>query len=605
MKKWWYLPAIAFFTLIVTAICRILFFYVNNHEWVEAPPAQALLIGVRFDLSVICYWLAPVLLLQFFLHSAKKSMPKWTRILQRTYLLLGFLGISFISVADIAYYKFYYTHLNLSVFNWSENPVEMLGIIIGDSLFIWCLAGILGIFLLFFFLHRFMYRFAELEKSTSGKIWMYAILSCFFFIGMRGGLRAKPLNIKDSWYSEHYFFNQLALSPIYNFYEQTVLENILEKPLDEQEAEAFLQERKKNTNLHSFVFGIPKLKPRCNVVFILMEGFASHKLQRTSFLDSLTREGIYFDSFYSTGEHTYNGVYSSLYGEGAIMGKHMLRWMEGAEVKGLPFVMKQNGYRTIFQIPHARTFDNMSKFLYRHYFDSVTDVSSMVPAFRSNSIWGTSDHLYLKFAIKTMDSLMKKQIPVFQTCLTVSDHSPYFFPADFPYNKSLSKTQNGELYADWSLKKYFESASKKEWFNNTLFVLVADHGQHSGKQDYALPLSLHHIPFLIYAPGLGIHAQIIHKTGNQSDIYPTLCHLLGIEIPEDVFGFNLFTESRPYVILSSDAYYGILNQENYSRVDSYGNYFEDKKSNGTKTDYKKTLMLHARYMQHRAEQLRK
>jgi phosphoglycerol transferase MdoB-like AlkP superfamily enzyme len=573
MHRWWYFPSIAVFTLILMSACRLVFFYVNNHELVHAPPVEAMLLGLQFDVSVISYWLAPIFVLLTAADIYGRIHHRWVSILSTSYLILGFLAIMFICVADIGYFKYYYTHIGASVLNWAENSGDVVKMLWGDSFFRWSILGIIGSLLLFSVLHFFLLKRAEtVAENSKNKYVLYAIFTVCFFLAMRGGLRARPLDVKDSRYSEHHFFNQVALSPVYSFYYQTVGGKKIMKTMGEEERANFLESRKKNRHLESFVFGIPKFTRSPNVVFILMEGMASHKLKNAPFLDSLCSRSIYFDSFFSTGEHTYNGVFSSLWGEPAVMGKHMLRWMEKAPIQGLPYLLRKRGYRTIFQIPHGRLFDNMGGFLWRHHFDTLTDVSSMPAKFKTKAVWGTSDHLYLEYVIENMNYMTSQGKPVFSTVLTVSDHSPFFLPESWSYAHSKTKAENATLYADWSLRNFFAKASVTEWFKNTLFVLVADHGQFSGKADFALPLALHHIPFLIYGPGFNFNPTKLHRLGSQTDILPTLSGLLELENTGNPIGFDLFKETRPWVVLSSDAYYGMLDGSGYSFTDEFGNF---------------------------------
>ncbi len=553
----------AILALLCMTACRYAFFRLNNFELVDNPPLQSMMVGFRFDLSVVCCWLLPVIFLELFYAIKKTIVPKICVNFKLFYLRFGLAFIAFICIADIYFYQQFATHINASILNWIETPNEMFGMLWHEKIY---RLGILYLFIaivVLLFLH--IYLLKNRKNKPSANHWGIAIHSALMllvFFGIRGGIRATPLNMKDANVSEHYFFNQLAMNPVYNLY-NSLTENTESLGAYNSETETEVMEMATQyLDTTSTISTSSKTKP--NVVFILMESMASFKLNRTPFLNSLIKKSIYFDSFYSSGEHTYNGIFSSFYGEASIPQKHMLRWMEYSENKGIPGMFKNQGYFNIFHIPHTRYFDNMGNFLWRHSFDSVVDKVNVPKDLEGGSKWGTADHNILAFAIRNMDELVKKKKPIFNAILTISDHQPFLVPTgqNIPIFKGELKDQLIG-YADWSLQKFFEVAKTKSWYKNTVFILVADHGHMSGKEDFPLPISFHHIPLLIYKPGAESKAKRIHGLGAQPDISPTLAAYLGLPYLEHPLSNNLFKTNRNFVYFTSDNYAGYLEQGKY------------------------------------------
>ena len=83
-----------------------------------------------------------------------------------------------------------------------------------------------------------------------------------------------------------------------------------------------------------------------------------------------------------------------------------------------------------------------------------------------------------EFSIPIINKLAEKDKPFFAAYLTTSDHGPYILPEYFKPKSTKNKNIGHFIieYADWSLKKYIKLAEKEKWFNNTIFVFVADHG---------------------------------------------------------------------------------------------------------------------------------
>lgn len=106
-----------------------------------------------------------------------------------------------------------------------------------------------------------------------------------------------------------------------------------------------------------------------------------------------------------------------------------------------------------------------------------------------------------------------------------------------------------------------EKAEKEEWFANTVFVLLGDHGKIVGSQTYEMPLSYNHIPCIIYSPAFDNAPQRLHQLGGQVDVLPTLLGLLNHSYENNTFGVDLFNTNRPYMFFSSDDALGCISPE--------------------------------------------
>ena len=172
--------------------------------------------------------------------------------------------------------------------------------------------------------------------------------------------------------------------------------------------------------------------------------------------------------------------------------------------------------------------------------------------------WGIFDEPYLQHFSNCLDTLNNPNIPFFASVFTLSSHHPYTIPA--PYLNKLpgspGTVQHTIAYADIALKKFFQTASTKPWFNNTVFVITGDHTSHSDKEYFYSQSGHYEVPFLIYAPGIDIkhineklsgREAIINsatqKTLSQCDIIPTLWNLLGANNPRLGFGRSAFDPS--------------------------------------------------------------
>ncbi|TAK47343.1 MAG: DUF229 domain-containing protein, partial [Saprospiraceae bacterium] len=140
-----------------------------------------------------------------------------------------------------------------------------------------------------------------------------------------------------------------------------------------------------------------------------------------------------------------------------------------------------------------------------------------------------------------------------------SDHGPYVIPGYFK-PKHEKKVLGIVEYVDWSVRQFLQKAAKEPWFDNTIFIFVADHGASIVKR-YDLPLSYLHTPLIMYAPKILGIPRTITTLGSQLDIFPTVMGLLQLDYVNNTLGIDLFREARPYAISYADDKYAVLNSE--------------------------------------------
>jgi phosphoglycerol transferase MdoB-like AlkP superfamily enzyme len=145
---------------------------------------------------------------------------------------------------------------------------------------------------------------------------------------------------------------------------------------------------------------------------------------------------------------------------------------------------------------HDEQFDFMNGFMKKNGFDEVIG-QNHYPSKEVIGVTGVPDHVMFDLSLPYIN---KTQTPFFVTYLTGSDHQPYRFPK----NTSFTSAQTNEhdkivVYADWSLRYFFQKCKQQSWYNNTLFILVADHGA-IVDQDEDMYMAFHHIPLLFYSP---------------------------------------------------------------------------------------------------------
>jgi phosphoglycerol transferase MdoB-like AlkP superfamily enzyme len=179
-------------------------------------------------------------------------------------------------------------------------------------------------------------------------------------------------------------------------------------------------------------------------------------------------------------------------------------------------------------------FDNMQDFYSGNAYQ-IVDKSSFSPEeITFSNVWGVCDEDMYNKAIKVMNSEAKENKPFFNHIMTVSNHRPFTYPnnkIDIPGD--IKSRDGGVKYTDYALRRFFEMAKKQPWFNNTVFVIVADHcASSAGKTE--LPLDKYRIPGFIYRPNE--KPEKCNKLMSQIDLMPTLFGMLHFNYQSKFFG---------------------------------------------------------------------
>ena len=165
------------------------------------------------------------------------------------------------------------------------------------------------------------------------------------------------------------------------------------------------------------------------------------------------------------------------------------------------------------------------------------------------------------FVLPELNKLHKNGQPFFATLLTTSNHRPFYIPDDIPFKPKHAEKEAAIVeYADWAIYHFLSEASKQPWFNNTIFVFVADHGAIIKRDKYEMPLFYHHIPFIIYAPSF-LQPTVFTQPVGQLDVFPTIMGLLNISYVNNTLGVDILKQQRPCIYFSADDKIGVIDSE--------------------------------------------
>ena len=153
--------------------------------------------------------------------------------------------------------------------------------------------------------------------------------------------------------------------------------------------------------------------------------------------------------------------------------------------------------------------------------------------------WAIFDEEFLQFFA---DRMTEMQQPFMTAVFTASSHTPYSMPERYKnvFPKGEEALQESIAYSDHALKLFFETARKKAWFKNTLFVITADHTSRQIDPFYKTSLGYYTVPIILYAPGdESLHGYDTERVVEQTDIMPTVLSYLHYDKPYIAFGKDM------------------------------------------------------------------
>lgn len=293
-------------------------------------------------------------------------------------------------------------------------------------------------------------------------------------------------------------------------------------------------------------------KPK-NIIMISVESLSAEFMDSyggtkglTPELDKLGKEGMKFDRLFATGTRTVRGLEALSLGTPPIPGQAIVRRPAHDHLSTMGELLKHQGFSTFFFYGGFGYFDNMNAYYAANNYRVVdrTDIPKDKVGFEN--VWGVADEYLFDHVIRTLDDKSAKGTdgkPFFAQIMTTSNHRPYTYPAGRIDIPSPGGRDGAVKYTDYAIGKFIKDASKKQWFKDTLFVIVADHcASAAGKT--RLPVTGYHIPLIFYAPAL-LKPAVFAPIVSQIDIAPTLMEVLGKNGSAQFFGRSMFDPGPP------------------------------------------------------------
>lgn len=515
-----------------------------------------LLQGLRFDIILLGLVFGPIALIKPWLHTHAVLrrlktwiLPIYVGVITALAFFVEASSASFIAEFDsrpnyiFVEYLLYPSEVLPTVF--SERPVELVAFTMITVLIAWT-----------------VFRFLRSDPVATMRLSVQTcaiatpVVAIVAVAMVRSTLDHRPVNASTAAFSQDSMVNQLPLnSPytlFYALYERqrdADRERIRYGAMDDDEvldiilAEAGIEPEDQldpsSPTLHHQQATHARERP-LNLVIILEESLGAQYvgslggLDLTPELDRLYDEGIAFERLYATGTRSVRGIEALIT---CITPRAQLSVVKlGATQNNfftLASLLERNGYQTSFIYGGESHFDNMRQFFKGNGFQTVVDENDYEnPVFVGS--WGVSDEDLFSRAHEEFTRAGAN--PFFSLVFTSSNHSPFEIPENRVEVSRHGPRETAIKYADYALGRFFDKARGSSYWENTVFLVVADHSV-AINGGTLVPIERFRIPGVIL--GGTIEPQRISGVTSQIDLLPTLLSLIGLSSEHPCIGRDL------------------------------------------------------------------
>ena len=518
-----------------------------------------LLEGLWFDLVVLTALLVPVWIYEAVLPNSWRA-SRTHRVLRFAWLAFVLFVLLFGAVAEATFWLEFATRFNFIAVDYLLYTQEVLGNIRESYPVPWILTGLALAALAIAFLMRGWLRHADARPPSRRRRLAYVAaalalpavaltIASVDQMGRIGNAYADELAGNGLFtFAAAMRRNELDYDRFYATMPQEDADRILaglgvkRKPLGAGAAAGAALEPK-SAATEPRAPGMPA-QPR-HVVLIMVESLSAEFVGAygatgglTPNLDRLARDGLKFTNAYATGTRTVRGLEAASVGTPPVPGQSIVRRPGNEHLATVGGLLQHQGYASSFVYGGFGYFDNMNAYFAGNDYHVVDRVDFPKASVVFENVWGVADESLFANVLAVVDANHARGKPSFTHVMTTSNHRPFTYPDGRIDIRSPGGREGGVKYTDWAIGKFIDDARGKPWFDETLFVIVADHcASVAGKTK--LPVGGYRIPLIFYAPKLVAPGEFAPMM-SQIDLPPTILDVLRADGDNQFFGRSVF-----------------------------------------------------------------
>ncbi len=527
--------------------------------------------GIRMDFSMAGYLSVIPFFLVTLSNLIKKSrLENW--IFSYTFIAVFF--VSLIVVIDLQVFNTWGYRLDATPLHYLSSPSEAWASVSSSPLLQLFISFILLLIIASYITYRIITRNIDNWNHIENLPFIPISVICLFLliIPIRGSIGISPMNQSTVYFSTNNFANISAVNATWNFF-SSIVNGTLDKVnqytyLPKEKLSEAIKELYATSNTTDFVLRKDLKKP--NVLFIVWESFTKKAIEKTidgvevtPNFNKLIQEGLYFSNIYASGDRTEKGLPAILSAYPAQPINSIIS--EPNKSAKLPVLSKDfgnNGYSTEFYYGGDINFANLKSYLYASDFKKLVSKQDF-DSKDWNSKWGAHDGLVFQ---KFLNDHANNNQPFFSTLLTLSSHEPFEVPmtTKFKGNDVENQFMNAMSYTDQCLGSFIDEAKKQTWWQNTLIIIVADHGHAispTGNKvdDFKIPMLW--LGGALEKPIAGKFLAC-NKIASQIDISTTLLKQLGMNAYQYNWSKNIFDkQTKSWAFFSFNNGFGYVTED--------------------------------------------
>ncbi len=509
--------------------------------------------GLTFDISAVVY----INILFIFLSILPfdfRYKDIYQSVLKYIFFITNGIAIA-MNGMDFVYYRFIDKRATADVFKTFEHETNLVKLFFRFLYDYWPATLFT---LLLWFLMVYLYNKVKTERPESKNkvayhtvnILMIPVVIALVIGAARGGYKhsTRPITISNAArYVENPRDVAIVLNTPFSFF-RTFDKKALVK------YEFF--DNDKLTRLYNPHYAPSNTKPFTpdNVVIIILESFAREYVGSlntgldggkykgyTPFIDSLISVGLTFDVSIANGKKSIDAMPSILASVPSLETPYTISHYANNKINGLPELLKRKGYYSAFfhGAPNGSMgFDSFAKMA---GFDDYFGLNQYPDKTDFDGIWGVWDEPFFKFFASKLNSFKQ---PFLTTIFSVSSHHPFKVPEKYTgrFKKGPAPIVEVVGYSDFALHEFFNEIESSPWFNNTLFVITADHTNELIHKEFQNNFGSYSVPIIFYKPGSDLRGMK-NRIAEQIDIMPTVLSYLNYDEEYIAFGSNLLDDS--------------------------------------------------------------
>lgn len=555
--------------------------------------------GLSLDLTMAGYFtIIPLLiaLLSVWLSS------RYITLFLKGYFLFVALIIAAVFSVDLALYAYWGFRLDATPLFYLQSPKDAMASIPAGTFVLQTGIFIASTLVIYFLFQRYIIPVLKNTKvtyrwATSAVI---LLLGGLLVLPIRGGIGVATANVGQVYFSSNLFLNHAAINPCFSLMASVLKEQDFASQYNylpnEERANTFNQLTEQHPN-QAFPRVLTTRRP--NIILILLESFSANAIQAlggepdiTLNLNKLSQEGILFTNMFASSFRTDRGIVSVL---NAYPGQPTTSIMKyPAKSQTLPSIalsLDSVGYHSDMLYGGDINFTNMQSYFYASGYEKIVADRDFALKDRLSK-WGANDNITFTYLLNQIEQRTDNR-PFFTTFLTLSSHEPFEVPFQHVENPYL----NSVAFTDSCLGAFINGLKQLPVWNNTLVILLSDHGFRYPDTIHSFSPEKQHIPML-WLGGAIKEPAIVPGYASQTDLAATLLAQLNIDHSQFTFSKNLFNPLSPrFAFYTFNNGFGFIDSTGVSVYDCESDkpLFENQATGNTERVLKGKALLQTLY----------